>query len=86
MLPMEKPALPVDAGAGAGEPLPAALAGIKDIEVLGCDDVNLAAYRASTGGFGIWPVRARFRGAQPCARYWFCSDSTKRKRLSCKVL
>ena len=71
MLPMEKPALPVDAGAGAGagEPLPAALAGIEDIEVLGCDDVNLAAYRASTGGFGILPVRARFRGAQPCARY-----------------
>ena len=59
MLLPEKPVLPVNAG--AGEPLPAALAGITDVEVLGCDDVNLAAYRASTGGFGIWPVRARFR-------------------------
>ena len=67
--PVKLPALG-GAGAGAGAPLPAALAGIKDVQGLGCDDVNLAAYRASASGFGIWPVSARFSGVQSCT--WHC--------------
>ena len=60
LIPPLKALAPGTADADAGAPILAALAGIKDVQVLSCDDVNLAVCRASTTGFGMSLVSDRF--------------------------
>ncbi|KAK9832081.1 hypothetical protein WJX81_005082 [Elliptochloris bilobata] len=55
VLPYKPPAMG-GVAAQTEAPLPAELAAIQDMQVLGCDDDNLVAYRTSTNGFGIWPT------------------------------
>ena len=59
LIPSVKALAPGTADADAGAPMLAALAGIKDVQVLGCDDINLAVCRASTTGFGMSLVSNR---------------------------
>ena len=86
LIPPIKSLAPGNADAHAGAPLLAALAGIEDVQVLGCDDVNLAAYRASTTGFGISPVSDFFSSIISAFDTAFVTSHRAQMVLSCWML